>query len=96
MVGTAAFFAAAAKSPATSILILFEMTGDYRIMLPVMAATVASVYISHWELPHSIYTLKLHNRNINYPYEHESAGSSSEPLLSRAVEAEPNRPTDEK
>ena len=96
MVGTATFFAAAAKSPATSILILFEMTGDYRIMLPVMAATVASVYISHWELPHSIYTLKLHNRNINYPYEHESTDSSSEPLLSRAVEAEPNRPTDEK
>ncbi len=71
MVGTAAFFAAAAKSPATSILILFEMTGDYRIMLPVMAATVASVYVSHWRLPHSIYTLKLHNRGINYPYEQE-------------------------
>ena len=71
MVGMATFFAAAAKSPATSILILFEMTGDYRIMLPVMAATVASVYISHWRLPHSIYTLKLHNRGINYPYEQE-------------------------
>ena len=71
MVGMAAFFAAAAKSPATSILILFEMTGDYRIMLPVMAATVASVYISHWRLPHSIYTLKLHNRGISYPYEQE-------------------------
>ena len=71
MVGTAAFFAAAAKSPATSILILFEMTGDYRIILPVMAATVASVYISHWRLSHSIYTLKLHNRGIRYPYEQE-------------------------
>ena len=71
MVGMAAFFAAAAKSPATSILILFEMTNDYRIMLPVMAATVGSVYISHWRLSHSIYTLKLHNRGIAYPYEQE-------------------------
>ena len=47
MVGMAAFFAAAAKAPTTSILILFEMTGDYHIMLPLMAATVGSVYLSH-------------------------------------------------
>jgi len=71
MVGMAAFFAAAAKAPTTSILILFEMTNDYRIMLPLMAAVVASVYISHWLLPHSIYTLKLFNRGISYPYAHE-------------------------
>ena len=68
MVGMAAFFAAAAKAPTTSILILFEMTNDYRIMLPLMAATVASVYLSHQLLPHSIYTLKLSNRGIHFPY----------------------------
>ena len=73
LVGMAAFFAAAAKSPTTSILILFEMTNEYRIMLPAMAATVSSVYISHWLLSHSIYTLKLHNRGIGYPYEQEAA-----------------------
>ena len=90
MVGTATFFAAAAKSPVTSILILFEMTGDYRIMLPVMAATVASVYISHWRLRHSIYTLKLHNRGISYPYEQEDEASpSSDSLSSGSQEAGP-------
>ena len=73
MVGMAAFFAAAAKAPTTSILILFEMTNDYRIMLPLMAATVSSVYLSHWLLPQSIYTLKLHKRGIHYPYEREPA-----------------------
>ncbi len=67
MVGMAACFAAAAKAPTTSILILFEMTNDYRIMLPLMAAVAASVYISHQMLPHSIYTLKLHLRGISYP-----------------------------
>lgn len=71
MVGMAAFFAAAAKAPTTSILILFEMTNDYRIMLPLMAATVASVYLSHQMLPHSIYTLKLHLRGIHFPYSDE-------------------------
>jgi CIC family chloride channel protein len=67
MVGMAAFFAAAAKAPATSILILFEMTNDYRIMLPLMAATVGSVYLSHRLLRYSIYTLKLFKRGVVFP-----------------------------
>jgi CIC family chloride channel protein len=69
MVGMAAFFAAAAKAPTTSILILFEMTNDYRIILPLMAATVGSVTLANRFMPLSIYTLKLHNRGITYPYE---------------------------
>jgi len=68
MVGMAAFFAAAAKAPTTALLILFEMTNDYKIMLPLMAATVASVSVSHRLLPQSIYTLKLHRRGIAFPY----------------------------
>lgn len=68
MVGMAAFFAAAAKAPMTAILILFEMTNDYRIMLPLMAAVVAAVYLSNRYMPFSIYTLKLQNRGIAFPY----------------------------
>jgi hypothetical protein len=34
MAGMAAFFAATAKAPTTSSIILFGMTNDYRIMLP--------------------------------------------------------------
>lgn len=79
MVGMAAFFAAAAKAPTTSILILFEMTNDYRIMLPLMAATVGSVYLSHQLLPHSIYTLKLFNRGIRYPYLDEAEADVVQP-----------------
>ena len=74
MVGMAAFFAAAAKAPTTAILILFEMTNDYRIVLPLMAATVGSVYLSHWLLPHSIYTLKLRSRGLAFPPNDEPEG----------------------
>jgi CIC family chloride channel protein len=77
MVGMACFFAAAAKAPTTSILILFEMTNDYRIILPLMAATVGSVYVSHWLMTHSIYTLKLHRRGIHYPYQPETGTESA-------------------
>ena len=87
MVGMAAFFAAAAKAPTTSILILFEMTNDYRIMLPLMAAVVASVYISHQLLPLSIYTLKLHQRGIRY----EPEGKPAEEMPQIDAEHEPGR-----
>lgn len=78
MVGMAAFFAAAAKAPTTAIIILFEMTNDYRIMLPLMAAVVGSVYISHRYSPFSIYTLRLHRRGIPFPYVDTEGPAASE------------------
>ena len=36
-VGMAAVFAGAARAPFTAILIVFEMTNDYRLMVPLMA-----------------------------------------------------------
>jgi CIC family chloride channel protein len=79
MVGMAAFFAAAAKAPTTALLILFEMTNDYHIMLPLMAATVGSVAISHRLLPQSIYTLKLHRRGIAFPFREVEPGGPGAP-----------------
>jgi CIC family chloride channel protein len=79
MVGMAAFFAAAAKAPTTSILILFEMTNDYRIILPLMVATVGSVTLSNRFMSHSIYTLKLHLRGITFPYEGRRQEPKAEP-----------------
>ena len=83
MVGMGAFFAAAAKAPATALLILFELTNDYRIILPVMAAIVASVSMSHRLLPQSIYTLKLHRRGIRFPYEPERGPAMAAPPETR-------------
>ena len=80
LVGMAAFFAAAAKAPTTAIIILFEMTNDYRIMLPLMAAVVGSVYISHRYSPFSIYTLRLHQRGIPFPY-----GDTDQPPVPEAT-----------
>lgn len=65
MVGMAAVFAAAARAPITAIVILFEMTQDYRIILPLMFATVISTLLSQWFEPESIYTFKLKRRGID-------------------------------
>jgi CIC family chloride channel protein len=64
MVGMAAVFAGAARAPITAIIILFEMTQDYHIILPLMAATIVSTIIAHRLEPESIYTLKLKLRGI--------------------------------
>jgi CIC family chloride channel protein len=64
LVGMAAFFSGAAHAPVTAILILFEMTGDYQIILPLMLTTVISTLISRLLSRDSIYTLKLSRRGI--------------------------------
>ena len=65
LVGMSAFFTGAAHAPVTSILILFELTGNYQIILPLMLATVTSTLISRTISPESIYTLKLTRRGIH-------------------------------
>lgn len=65
LVGMAAFFSGAAHAPVTAILILFEMTGDYRIILPLMLATVMSTLIARIISRESIYTLKLSRRGVH-------------------------------
>lgn len=64
LVGMAAVFAAAAHAPVTAILIVFEMTQDYKIILPLMLATVISTLLSERLGRESIYTLKLARRGV--------------------------------
>ena len=64
IVGMAAVFAGAARAPFTAILIVFEMTDNYRLIIPLMAAVVTSLVVSDWLMKDSIYTLKLTRRGI--------------------------------
>jgi len=65
MVGMAAVFAGSARAPITAIIILFEMTQDYRMILPLMFATVVSTVLAQLIEPESIYTLKLMRKGLN-------------------------------
>lgn len=64
LVGMSATFGAAAQAPITSIIILFEMTGDYHIILPLMTSTVIAVLVYRAFSVESIYTLKLKRSGI--------------------------------
>jgi CIC family chloride channel protein len=64
LVGMASFFSGATHAPMTAILILFEMTNNYQLILPLMLASVLSTIISRLISKDSIYTLKLTRRGI--------------------------------
>lgn len=65
VVGMAAVFAGAAKAPITAVIILFEMTGDYKVILPLLIAVVISTVLSRGLSRESIYTLKLLRRGVD-------------------------------
>lgn len=65
IVGMAAVVSGTTHGPLTAILILFEMTGDYKIILPLMIACIISALASGGLLRESIYTLKLARRGVN-------------------------------
>ena len=66
LVGMGAVFAATAHAPLTAVLILFELTGDYQIMLPLMLTVVIATLVAQKLLKgESIYSLKLTRRGVH-------------------------------
>ena len=65
LVGMGAMVSAATHAPLTSIMIVFEMTGDYKIILPLMFACIIGNAVSSRLNPESIYTEKLARRGLN-------------------------------
>ena len=65
LVGMGAVFAGAARAPITAVIIIVELTGDYRIILPLMFAIALAAGISSVLSHDTIYTLKLSRRGID-------------------------------
>lgn len=65
LVAMGALVGAATHAPITAILIIFEMTGDYKIILPLMIATTISSFMASKLQKGSIYTLKLMKKGID-------------------------------
>ncbi|ETA68606.1 chloride channel protein EriC [Methanolobus tindarius DSM 2278] len=64
LVGMGAVFAGTSRAPLASILILFELTRDYNMILPIMLACVVSNVISSSINSESIFTEGLHRRGF--------------------------------
>jgi CIC family chloride channel protein len=65
LVGMGSVFAGASHAPISAILIMFEMTGNYKIILPLMITCIISTVVVRRFTKESIYTLKLRRRGID-------------------------------
>jgi CIC family chloride channel protein len=64
LVGMGAVVAAATHAPITAILIIFELTNDYKIILPLMLSCIIASFMTVGVHKESIYTMKLKRQGI--------------------------------
>jgi CIC family chloride channel protein len=65
LVGMGAVFAGAARAPMTAAIIIFELTDEYRIILPLLLAISLAAGVANLLTEDTIYTLKLRRRGID-------------------------------
>ncbi len=68
LVGMAAVFSATGRATLTSIIMLFEMSRNYDIIIPLIFACVLADIISHIFYSRTIYTEKLSRRGVVIPH----------------------------
>ena len=73
MVGMAAIAAGTSHAPISAILILFEFTGNYDLILPLMIAAITSSFLSRIFYPYSVYEESLRRRGVDLPFRMEEA-----------------------
>jgi CIC family chloride channel protein len=67
LVGMGAVFAGIVRAPITSIVIIFEMTNNYSVILPLMAANITSYALARRLSPAPIYDALLEQDGIHLP-----------------------------
>lgn len=72
-VGIGAFLAATTHSPLTAIFLLFEMTGNYKIIVPVMLASIVGTVVSKHLFHDSIDTVDFSREGIDIHEGRETA-----------------------
>ncbi|MFC1852449.1 chloride channel protein [candidate division CSSED10-310 bacterium] len=65
VVGMSAVVAGATHAPITAFLVIFEMTGDYKLILPLMIGSILASAVASSRLKDSIYTMKLSRRGVD-------------------------------
>jgi CIC family chloride channel protein len=67
LVGMGALFAGIVRAPMTSVLMIFEMTRDYAVIVPLMIANLASLFISSHFQKEPIYEALAQQDGIHLP-----------------------------
>ncbi len=90
LVGMGAVFAASIRAPITSVLIIFEMTGSYGLILPLMIANMTAYALAHRFRPVPVYEALLEQDGIRLPHRRGAVTHALEHLLvSEAMTTKP-------
>ncbi len=83
LVGMGALFAGIIRAPLTSVFMIFEITQDYQILVPLMVANLLSFAISRRYQPIPVYEALLHQDQIHLPSGalRESAGWTARDIM---------------
>lgn len=72
-VGMAAITAGTSHAPISAVLILFELSGNYDLILPLMVASILSSVVARKFYPYSIYTEALQRQGVDLNLRFEKA-----------------------
>ncbi|MBF0566131.1 MAG: chloride channel protein [Nitrospirae bacterium] len=64
-IGIGTFLAAATHAPLTGIFLLFEMTGNYKLVLPIMFSSISAIFMASRLFKESIDTVELSRQGID-------------------------------
>jgi len=67
VVGMAATLATTARAPLTAVILVFELTGNYGLVLPLMLAAALATFLGDRFHPDSAYTADLKRKGIRLP-----------------------------
>lgn len=67
LLGMGAVLAGTTHASVSAVLLIFEMTGDYGLVMPLMLSAVVATAVSRWLEPESLYTSVLNRRNVRMP-----------------------------
>lgn len=85
LVGMGAVFAGIIRAPMTSVLIIFEMTGGYGLVLPLMIANATSYVLARRLKPVPIYEALLEQDGFHLPHRDRAAQALSSLCVSDAM-----------
>ncbi|MDC0715305.1 chloride channel protein [Nannocystis bainbridge] len=71
LVGMGAIFAATMHAPLTPIVMIFELTQDYEIILPLMLGCILAVFVARRMTPRSLFQEALHQQGVVLGHEAE-------------------------
>jgi len=81
LVGMGAVFAGVVRAPITSVLIIFEMTGSYGLILPLMIANMSAYALARHYRPTPIYEALIEQDGVHLPHRKKGIGHALDNIL---------------